>query len=145
MINKNIWKFIVFCFVGGTSALIHLIVFNIFFIIFNNTLKLDFLIFGATINYIFATIMGLLVSITYNFLMNKNITFSAKNESIKRQVPRFALIYAFSIIIGFVINLFVLNLLGENIINANIATFSGLIASIPISFFGSLLWTFRKR
>ncbi len=145
MILNKIKKFIIFCFVGGTSALTHLIVFNIFFIIFKNTLKSDIFIFGASLNYVFATIIGTLVSITYNFSMNRNITFSAKHEPVKRQVPRYVLVYTFSIITGTVVNLTVLNLLGENTLNANIATLCGIIASIPISFFGSLLWTFKHR
>jgi len=141
---KGYHKFIVFCFVGVTSALIHLIVFNIFFKIFNIYLKFNFLFFGATINYVFSTIMGIVISIIYNFSMNRNITFSAKHETVIKQLPRHFIVYASSISVGFIVGLIALNLLGENTINANIANVLGILASIPISFFGSMLWTFKK-
>lgn len=77
--------------------------------------------------------------------MNRNITFSAKHESINRQIPKYAVVYSVSIAIGTFVNLIVLNLLGENIFNANIANLIGILTSIPVSFFGSLLWTFKRK
>lgn len=144
MINKNIWKFTVFCFVGGTSALIHLIIFNIFFWALNNISNNELFLFGASRNYVIATIIAIIVSIIYNFTMNRNVTFSAKNESIKKQIPRYAIVYVFSIGVNFIVSILIISLIGENTLNANIATFLGIIASIPISFLGSLLWTFKN-
>lgn len=141
---KGFWRFVVFCFVGGTSALIHLIVFNVFFWVFNNISNNSGFLFGASRNYVIATIIAIAISISYNFTMNRNITFSAKQEPAKKQIPRYAVVYALSIGVNFIVSLLVISLIGENTFNANIATFSGIIVSIPISFFGSLLWTFKR-
>ena len=146
MIDRKIFgKFAVFCFVGLTSALIHLIVFNIFFWIFNNVSNSKIFLFGASINYIITTGIAIFVSIFYNFNMNRNITFSAGQESTRKQVPRYIVVYAASISVNFLVSILVITLLGENTLNANIATVCGILASIPISFLGSLLWTFKGK
>ena len=142
---SHIKKFVIFCFVGGTSAIIHLIIFNIFFKLFNITLQSNIVFFGASIDYILATIIAIFTSIIYNFSMNRNITFAAKHETVKKQLPKYAVVYSISICINFIVSLILINILGENTINANIATFCGIVASIPISFIGSLLWTFKKK
>jgi putative flippase GtrA len=144
--KSNFFKFIIFCLVGGTSALIHLIVFNIFFKVFNTILDSQIVIFGASIYYILSFIMGVAISMIFNFSMNRNITFSAKNESIKRQIPKYLITYSLSVGVNFITGIIVLNLLAvENTLNANIAAISGIIAAIPVSYFGSLLWTFKKK
>lgn len=43
------------------------------------------------------------------------------------------------------ISSFVFSLTGEGTLNANISSVSGIIARIPISFLGSMLWTFKKK
>ncbi|MEM0465206.1 MAG: GtrA family protein [Candidatus Pacearchaeota archaeon] len=144
--KNNFYRFISFCFIGGTSAFISLIFFNIFFKIFNFIIKSNFLIFNASISYVLSSLLGTVISMVYNFSMNRNITFSAKYEPIKKQIPKYLTVYLISITIGFFSSLFILNLLGkENTLNANISIISGIIISIPFSFFGSLLWTFRKK
>ena len=144
MDKKQIWKFVIFCFVGGTSALIHLIVFNIFFKLINIYYKSNVVFLGASLAYIIGTIMGVIISIIYNFSMNRNITFSAKHDSIGKQIPKYIAVYAVSIAVNFLVGILILNLIGENTLNANIATFCGIVASIPISFLGSLFWTFKS-
>jgi len=144
MINKNIWKFAVFCFVGGTSALIYLLTFNIFFWILNNLSNNEPFLFGASKNFVIATLIAIIISIIYNFTMNRNVTFSAKYESIKKQIPRYALVYFLSMLVNFSISVLIISILGENTFNANIANFSGIIVSIPINFLGSFLWTFKN-
>jgi len=143
--EKIFWKFVIFCFVGVTSALIHLAVFNVFFLIFNYSIKSSAFLFGASMNYIIATVIAILISIIYNFSMNRNITFNAKHESVKKQIPKYAVIYTISITVNFLTSIIMISLLGENTLNANIATVCGILASIPISFIGSLLWTFKSR
>lgn len=141
---KGLWRFIVFCFVGGTSALIHLIVFNIFFKLINLYYKTNIIIFGVSLSYIIGTLMGIFISIIYNFSMNRNITFAAKHEPVRKQIPKYIVVYAVSISVNFIVGILILNLLGENTLNANIATLCGILVSIPVSFIGSLLWTFRN-
>lgn len=143
--KSNFYKFVIFCFVGGTSALIHMIFFNIFFKIFNVIFNSKILILGASISYIFSFIIGASVSMIYNFSMNRNVTFSAKNEKVKSQIPKYLVVYGLAIFVNFITGVVVLNLLGEeNTLNANLAAFSGIIAAIPVSFLGSLLWAFKK-
>jgi len=126
----NFSKFIIFCFVGLTSAGIDLVSFNIFF----------FLKFPFIISRIFATFIAIL----YNFSMNRNITFKAKAHSIKRQAPRYLIIYGIAALVGFTTSVIVFNILGNGTLNANLASISGILISIPISFLGSLFWAFKK-
>ncbi|MBR9705267.1 hypothetical protein GOV12_07680, partial [Candidatus Pacearchaeota archaeon] len=129
-----------------TSALIHLIIFNVFFKLFNLSFNSNLLIFGASFNFIFAFILGTAGSMVYNFSINRNITFSAKHTSASRQAPKYLIVYALSIGFNFIISIIILNLLGsETTLNANIASLAGIIAAIPVSFLGSLFWTFKKR
>ena len=127
----NFWEFIVFCFVGGTSAGIDLLTFNIFF----------YFGFPFLLSRIFATT----VAITYNFSMNRNITFKANHHSIKKQIPRYIIVYAFATVVGLTTSLIAFKILGDGTLNANIASVIGILFSIPVSFLGSLLWAFKKK
>jgi putative flippase GtrA len=142
---KNFYKFIIFCFVGLTSALIHLGIFNLSFRILNTFFKLNSLIFGVSMNYIIAIVTAITCAVIYNFYMNRNITFSAKGNPIKKQMAKYSIVYIVSSSANLIVSIIVLNYLGENTFNANIATISGIIFSIPINFFGSLLWTFKQK
>ncbi|MBU4069578.1 MAG: GtrA family protein [Nanoarchaeota archaeon] len=128
---KKFWRFVCFCFVGGTSALIDLAIFNIFF--------------WAGFSFILCRIFAIGFAIIYNFSMNRNITFSAKNHSIKQQIPRYIIIYGIAIGVNLSASLITISLLGNGILNANIASIIGIAFSVPISFFGSLFWVFKKR
>jgi len=125
----NFSKFMIFCFVGLTSAVIDLMTFNIFF------LKLGF--FGSRI-------LAVAISIIYNFSMNRNITFNARKHPIKKQMSRYLIIYSIAVLVGLTTSVIVFNILGNGTINANIASVSGILVSIPISFLGSLFWAFKK-
>ncbi len=145
MDKNKIWGFVVFCFVGGTSALIHLLVLYLFYdFILKSFLKSDLIIFGASIYYILSYIIAMTTSVLYNFTMNRNVTFSAKHEPVRKQIPRYLVVYTISIATGFIVSLIVLNIIVENTLNALIATFFGVLLSVPISFFGSLMWTFKN-
>ncbi len=130
ILSEKIWKFIKFCFVGGTSALLGLIFFNIFFW------------FG--LNFVICIILSILFSIIYNFSMNRNLTFKARKIKIKNQVWKYGIVYFISQGINLLVSVLTRNLLGEGTLQANIAFITGIAISIPFSFFGSLLWAFRK-
>ncbi|KKN48145.1 hypothetical protein LCGC14_0655890 [marine sediment metagenome] len=123
-------KFLIFCFVGGTSALLSLIVFNILFW------------FG----FVFSTslILGIIFALIYNFLMNRNITFSATGVPIKRQAWRYGVVYFISQSVNFLVSSAMAYLIKGGTLYANIAVITGIVVSIPFSFFGSLLWAFKK-
>lgn len=128
---KFISKFITFCFIGGMSALIDFGVFNLFF-------WLDF-------GFIPSRMVAILFAIIYNFCMNRNITFSAKGQPIKKQVIRYGVVYFIAISINLFVSIMVVNILGDGVFNANIATVLGISTGIPFSFFGSLLWVFKRK
>jgi len=129
-IKTHFWKFVIFCFVGGTSALIDWGFFNLFY--------------SFDLNFIISRIVGTIIAVIYNFNMNRNITFSARGGSLKKHAGRYGVIYALAITTNWLTSLLVLKVLGESLLNANIATISGIIIAIPISFLGSLLWAFKE-
>lgn len=131
LIKKHYLKFIIFCFVGGTAALIHMLFFNFFR-------------FWLGMSFILSLFAGVFFSIIYNFSMNRNITFSAKNQSIKKQLIKYTIVYALSIGVNIGTALTLKNILGSGVTPENIATIGGIIISIPVSFLGSLLWVFKK-
>jgi putative flippase GtrA len=124
-------KFISFCFIGATAALIDLVSFNIFFW------------FG--INFIICRILAITLALFYVFTMNRNITFVARIGKKRHQIPKFLLVYSITISVSLLVSWMTIKFLGENVLNANIASIFGIISGIPLSFFGSLLWTFKIR
>ena len=132
---RKYFRFLFFCFVGTTAAIIYIAVFNFFR-------------FWVNFSFILSLTLAIPSSLIYNFSMNRNITFSAIGYSIKKQLPRYITVYATSISANFFTALFVKYSLEGVILNIalqeNIALIAGIAVSIPISFFGSLLWTFKK-
>lgn len=122
-------KFISFCFIGASAALIDLLFFNIFFW------------FG--INFMVCRILAIALTLIYVFTMNRNITFLARARRKRHQIPKFLLVYSIAIIVALSVNWITITILGENTLNANIASILGIIFQIPITFFGSLFWTFK--
>ena len=131
MKKEKIWKFIKFCFVGGTSALLGLIFFNIFF-----WFGLDFVV---------CVLLSMFISIVYNFSMNRSVTFGAKKIPIKKQVWKYGIVYFISQGINLLVSVLMRNLLGGGVLQANMAVITGIVISIPFSFFGSLLWAFKNK
>ncbi|MBT7102094.1 GtrA family protein [archaeon] len=127
---KGYQKFIVFCFVGGASAVVDLAFFN--------------LAFFVGISFIFARIFGVLVSMIFNFSMNRNVSFSARGRSVRGQIPKYLVVYAVSSTINVLAGFLAVSLLGPGVIQANIASVIGIVVAIPFSFLGLLLWAFRK-
>lgn len=124
------FKFIVFCIVGSLATLSDFLFFNLFYF-----LKLGF-VGSITLAWI--------ISMTFNFTINRNFTFSANGISIKGQIPRWLTLYFVAFLLRLFIGKGVLYYLGDTPLNANIAFLSGLAISVPLSFFGSLFWVFRK-
>jgi len=127
----NFSKFMVFCFVGSTAALIYLTVFNFFR-------------FWAGISFFISLVLAISIPTGYNFFMNRNITFRARGHSIKRQLPRYFIVYGLSISVNIITALTIEAILGIGVLQENIAAIGGIALSIPISFFGSLFWAFKK-
>jgi putative flippase GtrA len=127
---KTLLRFIIFCFVGGIATLIDFIIFNLFYFI--------------GIGFVISRFFGIVISMVWNFGMNRNVTFNARNGKYIKQLSKYLVVYAVSMGANVLVGVIILSLLGDGTINANIAAAAGLSLSIPLSFFGSWLWTFRK-
>lgn len=130
MLKKTWHKFAIFCFVGGLAFLIDWAVFNF--------------IYYISSWFIFSLSFAWLVSMIFNFTTNRNITFSAKENSIKKQLPKWFVVYGVAFLSRMAVGKLALYFLGENLLMANIAFFCGIMIAIPISFFGSNNWAFKQ-
>ncbi len=128
---KKYVRFLFFCIVGGMSALIHFSAFNLFR-------------FWAMLGFSVSLIAAIGISMIFNFSVNRNITFSARGRSIKKQLPKYLLVYILSMSANFLIASYVRSILGSGFLRENLALLSGLAVSIPANFFGSLFWAFKK-
>jgi len=124
---KKVSLFLLF---GGLGVLIELIFLNIF-------LFFDLI-------FILAKIFSLFIALSFNFMMNRVFTFSARNSKIFHQIPKYITIQSISFLVNVGVSLLVVSLLPKTIIYANIASASGILAALPVNFLGSLFWTFRK-
>jgi putative flippase GtrA len=129
-IKNHFWKFMVFGTVGFISFLIDWVFFNMFY-------RLE-------IGFLTARVLSAMVAMTFNFTINRNITFKAHHTPVKNQVTRWLVIYTVGIGLNTLVGKLVIISLGESLLNANIAFFSGLFVSVPICFLGSLFWAFKK-
>ena len=124
-------KFIVFCLVGFSSFLIDWFFFNIFYYI--------------GIGFIFSRFSSAIISMIFNFNVNRNFTFSARGGPIKKHLYKWLILYGFAIFVNVAVGKLILISLGESLLNANIDYFCGVAIAIPISFLGSLLWVFKEK
>ncbi|MBS3078616.1 GtrA family protein [Candidatus Pacearchaeota archaeon] len=125
------YKFLVFCFVGGVAALIDLLFFNLFFSVIQA-------------GFILSRILGIGISMIWNFTMNRNVTFSAKNSKVKNQLMKYFIMYGITMSANVLVGIVVLNIIGDNLFGGNIAAIAGIAISVPLNFIGSLLWTFKN-
>lgn len=125
---KKIKKFILFCFAGGIGALTEIVFFNLFFL------------FSV---FFISKFFALVFALSINFSINRNLTFSAKNERRRKQIPRYVLLYSFSTIINYFFSVFLNSILGGGLFYANLSVIAGILIGIPINFFGSLYWVFK--
>src|SRR3989344_4209167 len=125
---RHRFKFLVFCIIGTLATLSDFLFFNLFYFF--------------ELGFVVSITLAWIISMTFNFTINRNITFSARKFSIKGQIPRWLTLYAVAFLSRVIIGKSVLYFLGDTPLNANIAFLSGLIVSVPLSFFGSLFWVF---
>lgn len=123
-------KFVSFCTVGGIASLVELGIFNIVFLLDNP--------------FLISKIAGIFFALSFNFIVNRRFTFLDHNGKKKKQIPKFIIVYILTISVNLAASTIMNNILPGGDLYANIAAASGIIVSIPISFFGSLKWTFRN-
>jgi putative flippase GtrA len=129
-IPKIVKKIFFFGATGGIATLIDLLFFNLFFIISSM--------------FVLSRILGILISMIFNFTSNRNITFNARKGKVPNQAIKFLILYGISMGANVLTGKFILSLLEESLFSANIAAISGLAVSIPISFFGLMFWVFKE-
>jgi len=127
---KHLGKFFSFCFAGASGATLEIISFNLFFLI---------------LPFAISKLLSLILALSLNFAINRNITFKARSGKISKQSMRYIIVYAIGISVNYSVSIIMNNILGNSVLNANIATVSGIIAGIPITFFGSLFWVFNEK
>jgi putative flippase GtrA len=132
---KGFWKFICFCIVGGVATLIDFIIFNISAYFLGNGFLMPQL----------SRILGIITSMIWNFTMNRNITFNAKEEKIKSQLAKWLIIYGITSMINIIVFSIVINIIGNSFWERNIAFVLGTGISLTLNFIGSLLWAFRSK
>lgn len=132
-LKKTLHKFIAFGCVGFVAFLVDWLMFNLFYF--------------ATKIFVFSLAMAWILSMIFNFSINRNFTFKAKGNGyphITKQAIKWIIVYLFGFLAKVATGWFVLMFIKETTFTANIAYFAGEIAMIPVTFFGSLLWAFKK-
>lgn len=124
-------RFILFFFVGITSTLMSLLLFNLFF--------------ALNLSFTLSLLFSLLSSVVYNFSMNRSLTFSAGKGILKEQVWKYSIVYSIAHGTNFIVSHIAEGLLGGGTLMANISVVIGIAVSIPLSFFGYLLWAFKNK
>jgi putative flippase GtrA len=127
---KHFLRFGFFCFVGLCAFLIDWGFFNLFY--------------SLGLSFVVAMTFSVALSMLFNFSVNRNVTFSGKGSSIRRQISKWLFVYFIAFLARIFVGNVVLILLGENLLTVQIAYFMGILVAIPIDYFGSLLWVFRK-
>lgn len=124
-------KFIIFCIVGGLSLVIDLAFVNLFFYM--------------GFPFVAARVLSIFIALIFNFFANRGLTFGATHKRAVKQVLPYIVVYIIANLVNLGASVLVVQLAGENVVNINVASLIGTGVSIPISFFGSLLWTFKKK
>ncbi len=125
---RGLKRFFSFCIAGGIGALIEIGSFNILY---------TYLTFPPS------KFIALAIALIVNFMINRNVTFSASLGKKRKQVPRYVLVYSLGILINYSVSLIANMFLGNSLIGANLSVVFGIIAGIPINFLGSLYWVFK--
>jgi len=131
METRTVRQFITFAIVGGIATVIDFLFFN--------------LVFWITTGFIFSRVIGILISMVWNFLANRKITFKATEGNIREQLFKYVVVYGIAMGANVFIGWIAFQMLGPGQLNANIAAVLGLIISIPTAFLGSKLWAFKKK
>lgn len=127
---KTLSKFLSFCVVGGLTFVIDIAFLNIFFFI--------------GLNFPLARTMSIAIALIFNFFVNRNFTFKARHKHPGKQAIPYIIVYIVSNLINLLTSILIVSMAGENVFFINFASVIGTIISIPFSFFGSLIWVFRK-
>ena len=130
MERKTLKQFIIFGFVGGVATIIDFLFFN--------------LLFWLTTYFVVSRLVGIMISMIWNFTANRRITFKAIKGDLRKQLFKYLIVYGISMGANVLVGWIAFQILGPGQLNANIAAVLGLVVSIPTAFIGSKLWAFKK-
>lgn len=91
-------------------------------------------------NYLFATVIGYLVSSLSGYMINKLWVFQAKEKSIKKSIVRYYVVYGLSLLINIWLAYLWVDILK---ISAYISPLLSMCITIPFNFFLSKFWVYR--
>jgi len=133
-LEKTWHKFIAFGIIGVVAFVVDWAIFNA--------------VYALSAIFLLSISIAWVISMGFNFIINRNYTFNARGHEhhhVGKQLFKWLTMHTIAFLARAGLGKAVLFLLGPGILNANIAFFSGLVVSIPITFFGSLFWAFKKK
>jgi putative flippase GtrA len=132
--RSNFWKFVSFCFVGGIAFLIDFAVFN----------TSAYFLGNAPLMPQLSRVLGIAISMIWNFSMNRSMTFKAKEGKIKSQLAKWLIVYGVTSVINIIIFSIMIGIIGNSFWDRNIAFVLGTGITLVLNFIGSFFWTFKK-
>ncbi len=130
---KSLFEFIKFGVVGGTGAIVNLIVVFIAFDLLN-------------IPYMISLIIAFIVALTSNFILNRQFTFEhAKDGNIMKQYFAFSATCIFGFCVNWIVSVSLFKSIEFFHTYYLLTTLIGIICGLIFNFFGSKFFVFRKK
>ena len=126
-------KFLIFCFVGGVATLIDYSVMNLSIAILGSSYLMTDI----------SKILGIIFSMMWNFPVNRHLTFKAHHGKVRKQLPKWLIVYAITSLVNFLIFSLVIFFTGTELVPRTIAFILGTCAGLILNFVFSLIWTFK--
>jgi dolichol-phosphate mannosyltransferase len=99
-------------------------------------------IHALSVHYRVAAVLGFLVAVTSNFLLNRHWTFAAHAGRRSHQAARFLIVSVAAFLLGLVL---LSVLVGGFGLPSVLAQAISIVAATPLSFVANRRWTFRAR
>jgi dolichol-phosphate mannosyltransferase len=122
-------QFVRFAAVGASGYVVNLAVFTV-------------AVHGIDVHYQVAAVLGFLVAVTSNFLLNRHWTFVGHGGRRTHQAARFLIVSVAAFLLGLVL---LSVLVGGFGMPSVLAQAISIVAATPLSFVANRLWTFPAR
>jgi putative flippase GtrA len=97
---------------------------------------------GLDVHYRVAAVLGFLVAVTSNFLLNRHWTFAGHGGRGSHQAIRFLVVSVAAFLLGLLLLTVLVDVAG---LPSVLAQAISIVAATPLSFVANRLWTFRAR
>ncbi len=125
---EGLTQFIRFSVVGALNSLVH---FGVFIVLYR----------VAMLHYLVSSAIGYCVGTINSYILNRRWTFSSRQEKIKKEFAKFALINTAALLI----NVGSLRFFKENVsMPAEAGQVFAIGLSLGVNFLGNRYWTFKK-